>query len=94
MNLNEIESTALGQPMIEPSCEIEGHDKALRPRETGRFVILALLLSVTALEANAAGQSVMADLHEEPITESDRDHWAFKPLVRVPPPDRFSIHSA
>jgi hypothetical protein len=79
--------------MIEPSCEVEGHDKALRPRQASRSVVLPLLLSITALTANAAGQSDAPALHdapalqEEPIAESDRDHWAFKPLVRVPPPE-------
>lgn len=74
--------------MFELSCEnMKGRHKSLRPCETSRVVILALLLAVTVLSSNAASQSITAALHEDPITESDRDHWAFKPLVRVQPPE-------
>lgn len=44
---------------------------------------LLILLLVTA---SAAQADDAATVNEEPITDADRDHWAFRPLVRPVPP--------
>lgn len=48
-----------------------------------RFVALASALVIAA----AANADDTAILHEDPITEGERDHWAFRPLLRPVPPD-------
>jgi hypothetical protein len=44
-----------------------------------------LLLALACCSRTIADDAAI--LHEDPITDSDRDHWAFKPLVRVQPPE-------
>jgi len=64
--------------------------------------VLTALITVALIPAALAGaddaraedpnQPVEPDVvHEYPITDSDRDHWAYQPLIIPRPPDRTSL---
>ena len=60
------------------------------------LIIFALILTaLTGIDSARAADPVESDepdaIHEYPITDSDRDHWAYQPLVVPRPPDRASL---